>query len=247
MHRTNAAVPRQVDVPLHIRVEREEIAVRIHREVIGVPKAAAEDQILARLPVPTRQHAAGRHDAGRVPAGVHIAVQQLRLVVVRQRRVRIHQVRRHARMVAEDHHRFAVRPAANGVGPVFAHRAVIAVHQFTAVRHVVAIAIRATVDTCLLPLLIHAHRVEGPPVPPHALQVADGRREHLLCLVAAVAVTVFQDYGVPAFLGHRRAAQRVEGQRDQRACLFRSGHLLNGESVRYPVTAQLRLRAAGSQ
>ena len=147
------AVPRRVDVPFHVAVEREPFAREVVREVVRVAHAAEQQrEPLVRLQPPHRRvHANPRAVA---KARIVVLREELALLdVVPVRRVRlvhhvvVHRRRADVRVVADEEHDRSVRAAANGVRTVVAHAGTrVALNALDRVHHVVAVGVLELVE-----------------------------------------------------------------------------------------------------
>ncbi len=123
VHDARRPVPRRADVPLHVRVVGEQLAVRVEGQVVGVAHAAGDHLPPRGVGVGAQHHRAGRAVADGVAARVPDARQQDVLAPVAVRRVGGDPLGQAGR-VAVDHVEHAVGAEHDAVRAVLARRAV---------------------------------------------------------------------------------------------------------------------------
>ena len=232
MHGSDFAIPRQVDVPLHVGVERERLAGEIVGVVVRVAEAAELQRVRRAVVFDPEQRAPGSHAAGGVPARIHVAVEKLRLLVALQRGVSRDAVGGHEGMVAHQDGNGPVRSTTDVVGAVLADPARVSHEDFPRVRDTIAVSVRQAEEVGFAILRVCAVGVERGAVEPNALAVLDLIADDLLRLERAVTIVVQQAHWMAALLGNDRQSLGIERDLDQGAYLGVVGQRLHHKSGR---------------
>ena len=179
----------------------------------------------------------GRHASDRVSARVHVAVQQLRLLVSVQRGAGIDPIRRNERMVPEhDGHR-TVRTTADVVRTVLTDGSRVPHNDLARVGRPVPVRIGQPEQVSPSILGIGAVGVERGAVKPDTLAILDLVAHDLLRLEESVAVLVQQPGRVAAFLGDHRTPEGIERNLNQGSDLVGIGNRFDDESGGHLVRA----------
>ncbi len=238
VHGADVAVPRHPDVPLHVAVEREQLALEIEGVVVGVAEGAGDDREALRHGIDA-VHGAVRADLGARAEAPPVLDdrQELRLAAAGERRRRIDlRLVDEERVVAGHHRQRAVRAAAQRMHAVLLDGVDERRDQRRALGDAVGVGVRHLVEAGLLGwrrLSLRHRRVARPvqrrPVVPEALAVPDAGADDDFALEDAVAVGVDQPPRVVQLLRHHQAALAVEGHGDVGVGLPRRHDALDGE------------------
>ena len=77
MHGPYFAIPRQVDVPLHVRVKREDLAFVVVGVIVGIAKSSEQQGEGFSTANDPEQRSARCRSADRMASGVHVPIEQL--------------------------------------------------------------------------------------------------------------------------------------------------------------------------
>jgi hypothetical protein len=112
-------IPRQTDVPLHVGVERQQLAFVVERDVVLVAEAAREELPVLAVAIDAADPAAGRRDADRVPVRIG-ALRQQHVLAPRARHARARELGQLRVVSADDPQPIAMRVLHDRVRAVLA-------------------------------------------------------------------------------------------------------------------------------
>ncbi len=147
-------IPRQADVPFHIAVKREELALPVECEVIRIAKAGDDPFPGLSFVIAAQDLAPGGHDARGMASSVVVMGKQLSLVGDVHRTVRVDR-RPQVGMVAVAEIEPAVGAEFDRVGTVLAHAARALTDQRTVAVNPLGIGVREAVDAGPFGALTH--------------------------------------------------------------------------------------------
>ncbi len=238
VHRADVAIPRHPDVPLHVAVEGEQLAVQVEGVVVGIAEGAGDDGEALRRRVDAMDGAVGA-DFGARPeaAAVLHHREELRLTAAGERRSRIDlPFVDEERVVAGHHRQGAVRATPQRVDAVLLDRVDERRDQRRALGDAVAVGVGHLVEARLLRRrrlpLRHggiARAIQGRPVVPQALAILDAGADDHLALEEAVAIGVDEPSGMVELLRDDQPALAVERHRDVGVGLPGRHRALDGE------------------
>ena len=198
------AVPRKADVPLHVGIVGEHLAVVVEGEVVRVAETAGDHFDEAAGHVGAENRAAGRGDAGSVAVGIFVArLDEVAFVGVGKRAARIG-LGVDLREVADEDVEHTVGAEMHGVWPVLADVAA----ELDDRGDLIAAAVVVLVDDLVQRAAARAFAdgVHAVAQRQDALDVFDFVAERGDGLELAVVVRVADQQQRPAFLGRQDAA-----------------------------------------
>ncbi len=237
-------VPGQRDVPLHVRVVREQLAVAIERTVVGVAKAPHEQLDEAAVGVGPHDRAAGRLDARGVAVGVFVLRRDQLAVVEMMVRAGGGQRRLDEGVVADDDVNEAVRAEHRRMRPMLAHAALELEERFDALGGAVVVGIGQPVEGRARGAIAHGEHVAVPSQ--DALAVVHLGAEVLDRLERAVVVLVLHQQERTPFARGDDVARFVEAHCHERTGRVGRDDLFDGKTRQRGESLFERRRGVGS-
>ncbi len=220
-------VPGQPIVPFHVGIEREQLALAIESDVVGVAEAAGEDLHEAAVDVGADHGPAGRLDADGVSAGVLVLrLHQVAFVIVVVRAVGIGRVLDEG-VISQHQVDQPVGTQSRRVRPMLAHAPLEGKQHFYGVRLAVLVVVGQAIEGRSVGSVAHREHL--------AVERQDALAVFQLVAVGrdgfgdAVAILVDDQQERAALARGEDFAELVEGHGHQRAGFGGSDHALHVE------------------